>query len=150
MRTGANILWFLLGGAVAALAWAVAALLMAISIIGLPWSRGCWEIAAMNLHPFGRDVISVADLRGRPDPLAGAVGFAANLLWLPLGLCLALLHLAHGAVLFCTIIGIPFALQSFKLAAICFAPVGKRVVLQDLADAARVQNASARLAAYRR
>jgi uncharacterized membrane protein YccF (DUF307 family) len=148
MRTGLNILWFILGGAVAALCWYLAAAVMALSIIGLPWARGCWEIGTMNLHPFGRDIVSVDELSGRAG--AGDVlGLIANLLWLPLGILLAVLHVLHGVALCCTIIGIPFGLQGFKLAAICLAPVGKRVVLREVAEAARRHGAWARLASYR-
>jgi uncharacterized membrane protein YccF (DUF307 family) len=148
MRTGMNILWFILGGAIAALCWYLAAAIMALSIIGLPWARGCWEIGTMNLHPFGRDIVSVDELRGRIG--AGEIiGLIANLIWLPFGIVLAVLHVLHGAALFCTIIGIPVALQSFKIAGISLAPVGKRVVLREVAEAARQRGAWARLASYR-
>jgi uncharacterized membrane protein YccF (DUF307 family) len=148
MRTGLNILWFVLGGAVAALAWYLAAALMALSIIGLPWARGCWEIGTMNLHPFGRDIVAVDELTGRYGA-GDLLGLIANLIWLPFGLLLAIMHVLHGAALCCTLIGIPFGLQSFKLAGISLAPVGKRVVLQAVAEAARERGAWARMASYR-
>lgn len=44
-----------------------------------------------------------------------------------------------------TIIGIPFGLQSFKLAGISFWPVGRRVVPSELAQVARQRNAEAKL-----
>jgi uncharacterized membrane protein YccF (DUF307 family) len=150
VRTGANILWFVLGGFIAAFAWFLAGLVMAVSIVGLPWARGCWEIGTLNLHPFGRDVVSVGELRGGADPVAGVARLIGNLIWLPFGLILAVLHVLHGAVLFCTVIGIPFALQHFKLAAISLAPVGKRVVLDEVYQAARTRNAMERLASFRR
>ena len=34
-----NVLWILLGGAWMAAGWLFAALLMAVSIVGLPWAR---------------------------------------------------------------------------------------------------------------
>ena len=40
-----NILWILLGGAWMAVAWVVAAIIMAITIIGLPWARAAFNIA---------------------------------------------------------------------------------------------------------
>lgn len=46
-----NILWLLFGGLEAALAWLVAAGLMAITIIGLPWSFAALRIALYTLLP---------------------------------------------------------------------------------------------------
>ena len=42
---------------------------------------------------------------------------------------------------FVSIIGIPFGLQDLKLAGLSLAPVGKRVVMVELADAARAAGA---------
>lgn len=150
MRTGANILWFLLGGWALGLGWWFAAVVMAISIIGLPWARACFEIGKLSFAPFGRDVVSHAELVGGSSVGLGAFRFLANLLWLPFGLMLAISHLLHGCLMFVTIIGIPLALQDFKLAGISLFPVGKRVVTVELAEAARRANASADLAAWRR
>ena len=48
-----NILWIVLGGAWMAFGWLVAAVVMAITIIGLPWARAAFNIAAYTLFPFG-------------------------------------------------------------------------------------------------
>ena len=48
-----NILWILVGGAYMAFGWLVAAVIMAITIIGLPWARAAFNIAAYTLLPFG-------------------------------------------------------------------------------------------------
>ena len=149
MRTGANILWFILGGWLLAIFWWVAAAVMAISVIGLPWARACWEIGIMNLMPFGRDVVSYSELSGRRSIGWGAFRIIANLLWLPFGILLAVSHVIHGVLMFITIIGIPLALQDFKLAGISLFPVGKRVVTNELLRAARTANAAAALQAYR-
>jgi uncharacterized membrane protein YccF (DUF307 family) len=34
-----NVLWFITGGVIAGLAWILAGVIMAITIIGLPWAR---------------------------------------------------------------------------------------------------------------
>lgn len=149
MRTGANVLWFLLGGWALALLWWLAAAIMAISIIGLPWTRACWEIGLLSLAPFGRDVVSHAELTGESSAGLKAFRLIANIIWLPLGLVLAVAHLAHAVLMFITIIGIPFGLQDIKLAGISLFPVGKRVVTKELREAARVANAQDQLAAYR-
>ncbi len=150
MRTGANILWFILGGWITALAWLLAACIMAITIIGLPWTRACWEIGLLNLMPFGRDIVSVADLRGGATIGQKAFGLIANIIWLPLGIILAIVHAIHGLVLFCTIIGIPFGIQAFKLAGISLFPVGKRVVFNEVAVSLRQGKAEAYIQAHRR
>jgi uncharacterized membrane protein YccF (DUF307 family) len=149
MRTGANILWFILGGWLLALSWYLAAILMALSIIGLPWARACWEIGTLSLMPFGREVIACSELDGQSDIALGTFRLIANLIWLPLGLTLAILHVAHGCLMFCTIIGIPLGIQDFKLAGISLFPVGKRVVTREMAQAARSLNAAQKLTAYR-
>jgi uncharacterized membrane protein YccF (DUF307 family) len=45
MRLFGNILWIIFGGAEMALCWAVAALIFALSIVGLPWARSAATIA---------------------------------------------------------------------------------------------------------
>jgi len=150
MRTGANILWFILGGWLLGPLWYLCAGIMAVSIIGLPWCRACWEIGTMSLMPFGREVVSHTELTGRSAGAIGIVRFVANVIWAPLGIVLALAHVLHGCLMFCTIIGIPLALQDFKLAGISLFPVGKRVVSKELAEVARSTNAQSQLDRYRR
>jgi uncharacterized membrane protein YccF (DUF307 family) len=145
MKIGANIIWILLGGWLLGLAWYLSAIAMAISIIGLPWARACWEIGTMSLAPFGKDVISQTELTGKSTAGGTVFAFIANLIWLPVGVTLATMHVLHGALMFCTIIGIPFALQDFKLAGISLFPVGKRVVSLELVTVARATNAQAEL-----
>ncbi len=58
----------------------------------------------------------------------GAGSFLLNIIWLIVsGLPLALEHLALGAALCVTIIGIPFGLQQFKLAKLALMPFGAEV-----------------------
>ena len=39
-----NILWIVFGGAWMALGWLIASLIMAITIIGVPWARAAFNI----------------------------------------------------------------------------------------------------------
>ena len=48
-----NIIWIVLGGAWMAFGWLIAAVVMAITIIGIPWARAAFNIAAYTLFPFG-------------------------------------------------------------------------------------------------
>ena len=49
-----NVLWILTGGIWMAVGWLIAAVLMAITIIGLPWTRAALNIASYTFLPFGR------------------------------------------------------------------------------------------------
>lgn len=116
-----NILWFILGGWISGLAWLLAGVILAITIIGLPYVPAAFRIAGFSAWPFGR---VIADRPG-----AGAGSVILNVLWFVLaGWWLALQHLVLAAGLAITIIGIPFAWQHLKLAVISVAPVGKDVV----------------------
>ena len=48
-----NLLWIVFGGLWMALGWVIAAVVMAITIVGLPWARAAFNIAAYTLLPFG-------------------------------------------------------------------------------------------------
>ncbi len=127
-----NILWIVFGGAYMAFAWVVAAVVMAITIIGIPWTRAAFNIALYTLLPFGQKAVSRAEYLGTDDAGTGILGFAGNLIWLILaGWWLALGHLVTGILLFVTIIGIPFGWAHFKLAAIALWPIGKMIVPAD-------------------
>lgn len=115
-----------------AIGWLVAAVIMAITIIGLPWARAAVNIAAYTLLPFGRKAVSRAEYLGEEDIGTGLLGFIGNLIWLILaGWWLALGHLLIAIVLAVTIIGIPFAWAHLKLAGLALWPIGKMIVDAD-------------------
>lgn len=123
-----NILWVVLGGAWMALGWLIAALIMAVSIIGLPWARAAVVMAGYTLLPFGFRAVDRADVSG-PDLGTGGFGVIGNLLWLVLaGWWLALGHLISALVNALTIIGLPFAWAHLKLAGFALWPVGRTIV----------------------
>ena len=116
-----NILWLIFGGLVAALAWVIAALIMAVTIIGLPWCFAAMRIALYTLLPFGHEI------RSRPD--TGMLSLLGNIIWFVLaGWWLAIGHLILAVALAITIIGIPFAWAHLKLAGASLFPVGKEIV----------------------
>ncbi|MGH6778830.1 MAG: YccF domain-containing protein [Bradyrhizobium sp.] len=124
-----NLLWILLGGAWMAFGWLVAAVIMAVTIIGLPWARAALNIAIYTLLPFGQRAVPREEVTGRPDIGTGPLGLIGNLIWLVLaGWWLALGHLVTAVILAVTIIGIPFAWAHLKLAGIALWPVGKEIV----------------------
>lgn len=124
-----NLLWIIFGGLWMALAWVVAAILMAITIIGLPWARAAFNIALYTLLPFGQKAVSRAEYTGREDLGTGPLGVIGNIIWLLIaGWWLVLLHLMTAVFLAITIIGLPFAWAHIKLAGLALWPIGKDVV----------------------
>ncbi len=127
-----NVLWIIFGGLGMAVGWLIAAALMAITIIGLPWARAAFNIASYTLLPFGRKAVSRAEYLGTEDFGTGPFGLIGNIVWLVLaGWWLALLHLIVAVCLAITIIGIPFAWAHLKLAGIALWPIGKMIVDAD-------------------
>jgi uncharacterized membrane protein YccF (DUF307 family) len=127
-----NILWFVTGGIVAGLAWCLAGVLMAITIVGLPWARSCFMLARFSFWPFGYDIAARDQLSGREDLGTGVLGTMGNVIWFVLaGWWLAFMHISAAVAYAITIIGIPFAWQHVKLAIASLFPVGKTVVSTD-------------------
>jgi uncharacterized membrane protein YccF (DUF307 family) len=124
-----NLLWIVFGGLWMAFGWVIAAAIMAVTIIGLPWAWAALNIASYTLLPFGRKAVSRAEHTGRHDIGTGAFGLLGNIIWLVLaGWWLALGHLITAILLAVTIIGIPFAWAHLKLAGVALWPIGKVIV----------------------
>lgn len=124
-----NLLWIVFGGLWMAIGWLVAALVMAITIVGLPWTRAAFTIAVYTLLPFGKTAVSRAAYAGREDLGTGALGTLGNVIWFVFaGWWLALGHLIFALGLAITIIGLPFAWAHLKLANLALWPIGKMIV----------------------
>ena len=124
-----NLLWIVFGGFWMAIAWGIASVLMALTIVGLPWTRAAFNIAVYTFLPFGQRPVSRAAFLGREDLGTGVLGTIGNILWLLFaGLALAVMHAALALLLAMTIIGLPFAWANLKLAAFALWPVGRIVV----------------------
>lgn len=120
MRLLMNVLWFILGGWISGSLWVLAGVILAITIVGLPWTPAAFRIAGFSYWPFGKMVVD------RPE---GVGSVLLNVLWFIFaGWWLALHHLVLAVALGVTIIGIPFAWQHVKLAGLALTPVGKGVV----------------------
>jgi uncharacterized membrane protein YccF (DUF307 family) len=124
-----NLLWIVFGGLWMALGWVIAAVVMAITIIGLPWARAAFSIAAYTLLPFGYKAVPRDEYFGREDVGTGPLGVIGNIVWLVFaGWWLALGHLVTAVLLAVTIVGIPFAWAHLKLAGLALWPIGKAIV----------------------
>jgi uncharacterized membrane protein YccF (DUF307 family) len=127
-----NLAWILCGGLWMAVGWVVAAVIMAVTIVGLPWARAAFNIAAYTLLPFGQKAVSRAAYSGNEDIGTGPLGIIGNLIWLLFaGWWLALGHLIIAIVLAVTIVGIPFAWAHLKLAGLALWPIGMMIVPAD-------------------
>jgi uncharacterized membrane protein YccF (DUF307 family) len=124
-----NILWFILGGWLSGLLWLLGGALLAITIVGLPYTGAAWRIAGFAFWPFGKEVVSREIVTGQQDIGTGPLGFVLNIIWFLLGgWYIALSHLLIAFAEAITIIGIPFAIKDFQLAMIALAPIGREVV----------------------
>ena len=138
MSTIGNIIWILLGGIWMSLGWAIAGVVMYLTVIGIPWGRSCFVIAQFTLLPFGHEAVPRELVTGRDDVGTGDAGLIGNIVWLLLaGWWLALGHVATGIGLCLTIIGIPFGIQHFKLAGMSLMPIGKTIVPKEVGSRLR-------------
>jgi len=122
VKTVLNVVWLVLAGFWLALGYLLAAILLAITIIGLPFAKQSLKLSRYGLWPFGRALVQ-SPTRYRT---LSAVG---NVLWFVLaGWWLALAHIVTGIALCLTIIGIPLGIADFKMAGAALVPFGRTVV----------------------
>lgn len=121
-----NVLWLIFGGFISGVAWLFGGAVLALTIVGLPWTFAAWRIAAYTFWPFGREVVWRAD--DGMDVGRGPVGVVLNVIWFVFaGWYIALSHLIAAFFEAITIIGIPFALKDLELAKLALAPVGRTI-----------------------
>lgn len=117
-----NILWIVLGGGLFIfLGYLIGGLLLCATIIGIPFGIQCLKLSVLGLLPFGRQVV-------HKESATGCLSIGMNVLWiLVAGIWIALIHLLFSFLCAVTIIGIPFAVQHMKLAALSFTPFGAEI-----------------------
>ena len=52
-----NILWLILGGLWLGIGWYLAGVVMAITIIGIPFGVQAFKLSVLALWPFGRQIV---------------------------------------------------------------------------------------------
>jgi uncharacterized membrane protein YccF (DUF307 family) len=116
-----NIVWLIFGGFIIVLGYLLGALLLCITIIGIPFGIQCFKLAGLALAPFGREV-------REKEPPGGALAVIMNVIWIILpGLELAVAHLILALALAITIIGLPIAAQHLKMTRLALIPFGFEV-----------------------
>ena len=119
LKTIGNLLWFVFGGFLSGLMWLIAGLVCCITVIGIPLGRQCFKFASLSFWPFGKEVVYGG---GAPSTLA-------NIVWLVVcGIWMALANLVFGFLWCCTVVGIPFGKQFFKIAKLALTPFGAKIV----------------------
>ena len=123
MKFIGNLIWLIMGGLLTAVMYWIAGILMCITIIGIPFGIQLVKIGTLSLWPFGHDLTPIAGSE------SSCLQIVFNVLWIALGWWeIALTHLTFGLILCCTIVGIPWGIQHFKLAMASIIPFGKEVV----------------------
>ena len=114
-----NLLWILLGGGIVLfIEYLIGGLLLCLTIIGIPFGVQCMKLSFLALLPFGKEVTQT-------KASSGCLSILMNILWIIFGgFWLALTHLIFGILCAITIIGLPFAKQHIKLAALSLTPFG--------------------------
>ena len=111
-----NIIWLILGGFIAGVGYIIGGLLLCLTIIGIPFGIKAIEFGFTAMMPFGKDVVNTSSGDG-------CLPMVFNIIWLiAFGWEIALVHLFFGLLLGVTIIGLPFAIQHFKLIPVALLP----------------------------
>jgi len=128
MRLALNIIWVVFAGLWLALLYVVAAIVMFVGIITIPFGIASLRIAGYALWPFGSTVVQRDD--------AGVASTIGHVLWVLIcGWWLALAHLVTGVLQCLTIIGIPLGIANVKLVPVAFWPLGREIVSVEEAEA---------------
>jgi uncharacterized membrane protein YccF (DUF307 family) len=116
-----NVIWLIFGGFLAGIGYILGGFLVCLTIVGIPFGQQAIKLGVATMTPFGREIV--------PMPEAGSLlNMILNLIWLVgLGWGIALTHLTSGLILAVTIIGLPFALQHFKLIPLALFPFGREL-----------------------
>jgi uncharacterized membrane protein YccF (DUF307 family) len=116
-----NIIWLVFGGFIIVLGYLLGAILLCLTIIGIPFGVQCFKLAGLALAPFGREI-------REKEPPGGAIAVLMNILWIILpGLELAVMHLFLALAFAITIIGLPIAAQHLKMTRLALLPFGFEV-----------------------
>lgn len=122
MKSLGNIIWLVFGGALIALEYVISSIAMMVTIVGIPFGIQTLKLAVLALWPFG------SEIRKR-ETGTGCLWTIMNIVWFFVGgFWIALTHLVFGALFAITIIGLPFAMQHFKLAGLALTPFGRDIV----------------------
>jgi uncharacterized membrane protein YccF (DUF307 family) len=123
MKTILNVLWLVFSGFWLFLGYMLAAVIMCVLIVTIPWGIASARIGVYALWPFGKTVVD--------KPTSGLGSLLGNIIWIVLaGWWIAAEHIISGVLLCLTIIGIPFGIANFKMVPVALMPIGKEIIDQ--------------------
>lgn len=109
------------GGIITSVEYLIASLLLMVTIVGIPFGLQTLKLGMLALWPFGSKVTDNGNS-------GGCLSLIMNVIWICIGgIWICLTHLGFGVLLCITIIGIPFGMQHFKMAALALTPFGKNI-----------------------
>lgn len=121
MKLLGNLLWLIFGGFITCIEYLVSSLFLMITIVGIPFGLQTLKMASVTLMPFNYTVND-----GKKS--SGFLNLIMNIIWILVGgIWISLTHILFGVLLAITVIGMPFAKQHFKMAALSLAPFGKTI-----------------------
>ena len=111
-----NIVWLIFGGFIAGMVYIIGGALLCLTIVGIPFGLQTIRLGVATMAPFGKEVKN-------NERAGGLLSLVMDVVWLVLfGWEIALAHLTGGILLGITVIGIPFAIQHFKLIPVALFP----------------------------
>lgn len=118
MKVIGNIIWLIFGGLILASGWAIAGIILCLTIIFIPVGIQCFKFAELMLAPFGKKIIYSGETSS----------IVLNILWVIFfGIHLAVTSFLVGVLWCITIVGIPVGLQCFKFAGLALMPFGATI-----------------------
>lgn len=122
MKFIGNIIWLVFGGIVISLEYMVSSILLMITIVGIPFGIQTLKLAVLALWPFGSEIRET-------KTSSGCLSAIMNIIWILVGgIWISLTHIVFGVLFVITIVGIPFGMQHFKMAALALTPFGKEII----------------------
>ena len=151
MRTLGNVLWhFPFFGFVTATLYWLLGLLLTVLVNTAPIGLGLMEFGKFLFAPFGRTMVSKADLQVAQNPVWKAYSTIIMLLYLPLGIVLCVVSAIQVVVACLGIFTIPVALVIAKSLGTLLNPVNKVCVPVAVAEEMERRKANATLDALGR
>ncbi len=122
MKFLGNIIWLVFGGIIISAEYLISSILMMLTIIGIPFGIQTLKLAVLALWPFGSEIRESQHNMGCLSTIMNVIWFFVGGIWI------ALTHLLFGVLFAITIIGLPFAMQHFKLAGLALTPFGREII----------------------
>jgi len=122
MKFFGNIIWLVFGGIIISLEYLISSILLIITIVGIPFGIQTLKLAVLALWPFGNEIRETKSS-------SGCLSVIMNIIWILIGgIWISLTHIVFGILFVITIVGIPFGMQHFKMAALALTPFGKEII----------------------